>query len=57
MSVVDEIAELLKQKQQIDQQQTLVNNMGNYDDWVLDALVLLLRAAMEQEINRERESA
>jgi hypothetical protein len=57
MTVVEEITELLKQKQQIDRQQESVNNMGNYDDWVLDALVLLLRAALEQQMQMERNNA
>jgi hypothetical protein len=54
MSIVDEITELLKQKQQIDGQQ---QGIANYDGWAIEALVLLLRAALEQEMQRERNNA
>jgi hypothetical protein len=56
MSIVDEISEHLKRKQQIDQAWERSNNMSD-DPWILHALELLLRIALEQEMQRERDNA
>jgi hypothetical protein len=47
--IIDEIAELLKRKQQIDASLLATNRMVSYDRWSVDAMELLLRIALEQE--------
>ena len=47
--IVDDIAALLRQKQQLDQDGEQANNMVSYDRWAFEAMELLLRVALEQE--------
>ena len=53
--LIDDIATLLKRKQQIDAQtQQQVNRLagGVYDAWAIDALEMLLRIAMGMQLQQ-----
>ena len=43
-----ELVEMLRRKQELDQQNRLANNMADSSHWVADALELLLRLELER---------
>ena len=51
--LIDDITMALRRKQQIDADNDGANRAAGYDRWIVGALELLLRAALEQE-RRER---
>ena len=48
MSVYDKVTELLERKQQLDRLHAQTNNMSGYDEFIVEALELLLRLALER---------
>lgn len=54
MSIYDKVAELLQRKQQLDRLHAQTNNLSGYDEFVTEALELLLRLALERAASSPR---